>query len=157
MRHRITSFRCVEATSKMSHAWLNTRLVIARICVRLLRFVPPIQTRQSSITLPTSDQGGITSAATPDVLNPIRPRLEAIASSSGSNAARSAATRPAAASKVAGKVFFSELVHTHIVGDAEDAAFRRATRRVDRVQRIVNCGALLSFAKVASLPVAVVA
>ena len=82
----------------------------------------------------------------------MRPRLEAIASSMGSNAGRSTLTRADVASKVAGRLFFWELVHTHSEVEAAAAAFNSETRRVERVQRIVSCGCPLAFEKVASLP-----
>ena len=116
-----------------------------------------LQTRQSSITRATSDQGGTTSAASPEELNPIRPRLEAIASRNGSNAARSVLTRDAEASKFAGRLLDCELVQTQSDGAATGAALRSVIRRVERVHRIVSCCCPLSFEKFASLPSAVAA
>lgn len=46
----------------------------------------------------------------------------------------------------------SELVQIHSEGEADVAALRIATRRVDRVQRIVSCGCPLELLNVASLP-----
>ena len=155
MRHRITSFRCVEAVKKMSFCGAERKTCNA-VNIRqtsLLRTkANHPHTRQSSITRATSAQGGTTKAATPDVLNPILPRLEAIASSSGSIACRSALTRAAEASYVAGRLLLCELVQTHSDGEAAGAALRRVTRRVERVQRMVSCGWPLALAKLASLP-----
>jgi hypothetical protein len=85
----------------------------------------------------------------------MRPRLAAMASSNGSNACTSALTRDEVASKVAGKLLFCELVHTHRDGDAAGAALSSAMLLLERVQRIVSCGWPLALEKVASLPVAV--
>ena len=59
------------------------------------------QPRQSSITRPTSAQAGITSGRAPGCSTVKRPRLNAIASSSGSLAASVAPTPPAGVGRVA--------------------------------------------------------
>src|SRR5438105_13263272 len=153
MRHRITSFRCVEAASKMIHARLKRKT-----CIRVNnRHTSPLraacgQTRQSSITRATCAQGGTTSAGCVPTVKATRPRLDAIASSKGSKFARSIVSLPVAGSKLDATLRLSELVQTLMNGAAADAGLAIVTRRVARVQCTHSCELLAEFANTASLP-----
>ena len=69
MRHRITSFRCVEAKENVSRTRAQRKTC------------SDVKFRQSSTTRATSSHDGTTRVGWPETLVPIRPRLNAIASS----------------------------------------------------------------------------
>src|SRR5436190_8743328 len=157
MRHRITSFRCVEAVANMS-----LRAVKRKTCneVNIRQFSCASRARQryvrqSSITRDISDQDGTTSVGAEPTLKATRPRLNAIASSSGSKAPNSAVKRAVAGLKLAGALRLWVLVQIDRNGAAALAGLARATRRVARVQPIVICGCEPAPTNVASLPPAV--
>src|SRR4051812_9027385 len=99
MRHRITSFRCVEADEECDSSPsevqdLYLREFSANSSPSRDRRSP--QTRQSSIARAGSAHGGTTSGGCVPTVNAMRPRLETIASSNESNAASSMVSRPVA-------------------------------------------------------------
>jgi len=83
MRHRITSFRCVEAKGMMSLMTVQSK-TCNEVNIRQSLLLRAGQTRQSSTTRAASAQDGMTSAAWSATLNSTRPRLKAMASRSGS-------------------------------------------------------------------------
>src|SRR5690349_9404040 len=95
MRHRITSFRCVEAALKVIHRRQECK-TCNEVNIRQSLLLRAGQTRQSSITRAASAQDGRTSADCPETLNSTRPRLKAMASRKGSNAASVALSFPVA-------------------------------------------------------------
>ena len=89
-------------------------------------------------------------------LTPMRPRLNASESSSGSFDTRSMLMRLVSGLKLAGTARTAELVQMIIVAAAAVAGLAIITRRVDLVQRSVSCGSEDELRKLASLPVALV-
>src|SRR5436309_373699 len=151
MRHRITSFRCVEAEEKMSFI-VGKRKTCTCVKFRQTLWLRAAQARQSSITCAASAQAGTTSAGPPDTLTPKRPRLKAIASSSGSVATTSALRRWVAGLKLAGRLRVCALVQTLRNGAAPVAGLEMMIRRVAATQRIVSCGSAEALRNDASLP-----
>ena len=97
---------------------LRSRKTCNDVNIRQSSCLRAAQARQSSITRDASAQGGTTSAGCVPALKPTRPRLVAIASSSGSNGARSIVSRAVAGLKLAGTLRVSELVQTLRTGAA---------------------------------------
>ena len=139
MRHRITSFRCVEAKVIMSPGEVQCKTCNV------------IQFRQSSMARVGSGQFGTTSGGAPATPTAKRDLLNARASSNLSNAGTSALTRAVAASYVAGIERAAELVHNCTVGDAALAGRIKITRRVARLHLTISCAVPLTSKKVASL------
>ena len=110
------------------------------------------QPRQSSMMRAGSTQAGSTSGGAPATVTPKRPRLNVIASSSGSYACSSALSWPVAGLKLVATARLAELVQTEKLATAALAGFAIATRRVARVQRSVSCGRCEVSEKMASLP-----
>src|SRR5437764_11954482 len=103
MRHRITSFRCVEADKECDSSSLEVQVLYLReISANSSpsRDRHPPQTRQSSITRAGSAHGGTTSGGCVPTVKAMRPRLEAMASSNESNAASSIVSPPGAGLKL---------------------------------------------------------
>jgi hypothetical protein len=151
MRHRITSFRCVEAEGKVIHPWAKHKTCNA-VNIWQSSLLRAFQARQSSTTRAASAQAGTTSAACPETLNAVRPRLNAIASSSGSYALNVALSLPVAGLKLAGRLRVRPLVQTNRNGAAPVAGFEMVTDRAGRAQAIVICGRAAKLTNVASLP-----
>ena len=113
------------------------------------------QLRQSSTTRAISGHAGATNGGAPATPTPIRPRLNASPSSSGSYAARSTSMRLVSGLKLAAMLRDAELVHTCRNGAAAVAAFETVTRRDARVQMIASCGDADALANVAVVAVPV--
>ena len=94
----------------------------------------------------------MTSAAIPGIDTTKRPRLNEIASSRGSLAARSADTRMPFESNWAGKLRVAELVQTNMLDAGAALVCEIITRRVALVQWIVSRMVALASVNRASLP-----
>src|SRR5438309_3710738 len=132
MRHRITSFRCVEAEENDDSCAAEVQDLYSRefSANSLPSRDPADQARQSSNTCAASGPGGTTSGGWLATVNPTRPRLFASPSSSGSYAPTSIVTLPVAALKLEGTLRDSELVQILRNGAATIAALAIVTRRV---------------------------
>ena len=151
MRHRITSFRCVEAKRKMSLIGPQRKTCNA-VNIRQSSCLRVFQARQSSITRAASAHGGTTSGGSTPTVKPTRPRLLVMASSSGSNAASSIVSLPVAELNADGTLRVIELVQTLMNGAAALARLAMATRRLARVHCTHNCGLPDASEKLAWLP-----
>src|SRR5438309_10320114 len=132
MRHRITSFRCVEAEEECDSSSLEVQdLYLREISANSSpsRDRHPPQTRQSSITRAVSAHGGTTNGGCVPTVNAMRPRLEAMASSKESKAASSIVRRAVAGLKLDATLRVCELVQTLIKGAAAVAVRPIVTRR----------------------------
>ena len=143
MRHRITSFRCVEANANMSPLGPQRKTCIA------------IQIRQSSTVRAASGHAGITSGTAPGIDTAIRPRLKAIPSSKLSNAGSSAVTRIALGSKRAGRLRAAELVHRKMLGAGVALVRAIVTLRVALVHSTTSRAVLVESMNRAALPAGV--
>jgi len=151
MRHRITSFRCVEAKWKMSLIEVQRKTCNA-VNIRQSSCLRVFQARQSSITRAASAHGGTTKGGSVPTANPMRPRLPVMASSSGSNAAISIVSLPVAGLNAEGTLRTIELVQTLMNGAAVLARLAMLTRRVARVHCTHNCGLPEASEKLAWVP-----
>src|SRR5215217_9631940 len=136
MRHRITSFPCVEADLMMSLTGLQSKTcnVVNIRQSSCLRAENPTgsQVRQSSITRAASDHDGNINGGCPETLTAIRPRLNATASSSASKALNVALIRAVEGLKLAGTLRVRPLVHRLMNGAAPVAGLEIVTCRVGR-------------------------
>ena len=130
MRHRITSFRCVVASSRMFGGH------------RLFKSCNGRQLRQSSMLRAASGQAGITSGAAPAAVIATRPRLNARASSRGS---------VASTALPGGRTRSLLVVVTRSWAPGTTEGRINETRRVANAQRTVNRTPRASR-KMASLP-----
>ena len=130
MRHRITSFRCVEASARM------------RSKRRTFKSCNALYFRQSSTARAASGQAGTTSRGAPATSTANLPRLKAMASSKGSVAGRLA---------IQGSVRSPLLVRTTRGAPLMAPVRVRLTRRLATVQRSANCAPRTSV-NTASLP-----